>query len=99
MTSAGAGFPANRPDLGEFQGLAFLKAGLGQSRQPKRMGQQLTVKWLAILAGRHRADLRRAPPTEASYRQLADTAADMITRHGASGEVEYASPAAAELTS
>jgi cell cycle sensor histidine kinase DivJ len=56
------------------------------------------VKWLAFLAGRRSAHRRRNPRTEVSYRELAETAADMITRHGASGAVEYASPAAAELT-
>jgi cell cycle sensor histidine kinase DivJ len=56
------------------------------------------VKWLALLACRRPATLRRSPRTEAGYRQLAETVADMITRHAGGGEVEYASPAAAELT-
>jgi two-component system, cell cycle sensor histidine kinase DivJ len=56
------------------------------------------VKWLAFLAGLRSAALRRSLRTEVGYRRLAETAADMITRHAAGGEVEYASPAAAELT-
>ena len=56
------------------------------------------MNWLALLAGRRAVHRRRNRLTEASYRQLAEAAADMITRHGVGGAVEYASPTAAELT-
>jgi cell cycle sensor histidine kinase DivJ len=41
---------------------------------------------------------RQARRGEERYRLLADHATDMITRHGASGAVEFASPAARSLT-
>jgi two-component system, cell cycle sensor histidine kinase DivJ len=41
---------------------------------------------------------RRARRGEERYRLLADHATDMITRHGANGDVEFASPAARSLT-
>jgi cell cycle sensor histidine kinase DivJ len=56
------------------------------------------VKRLLSFVSRPFPNLRRPARREEDYRRLAEASADMITRHGANGEVEYASPAAAELT-
>src|ERR1700730_16043412 len=97
MADGAVGFLRRCPDFREFQGLAFLKLTLRRSRAIKGRAAH-SVKRLPSFASRLFQNLRRPAPGEENYRRLAEAAADMITRHGAKGEVEYASPAAAELT-